>query len=300
MGKLTYDEAVRIAHAQYAEVKRKKLVEFLETAVHFSYSRENLCLLMVQRPDATNLMTETEWRDTGTRIKAGEVPISLTISQGKKVMLFYDISQTDKQAETFPHPDLSLAYDALVQTIDGEPTPIEDGNKRLAYYAEREKRWYVHAKANLVDRFYGIISDILSRQLQSTEAVNTLLTNDMAAYILCRKYGVENMQPRIRPEEMQKMLASLNERTQDESIEKALKLVRGKIFLTMDAHYTGREQEWKMELRQQREQEMQIEQEKKAEEEKRIRILAEEMAQKLVREKTSKGIFQKWKKGGTG
>ena len=55
-----------------------------------------------------------------------------------------------------------------------------------------------------------------------------------------------------------------------------------------------------MELRQQREQEMQIEQEKKAEEEKRIRILAEEMAQKLVREKTSKGIFQKLKKGGTG
>ena len=48
---------------EFAIVVQTDLCAFLNAAQNFpNMSKENICLLILQFPDATDLLTETEWR----------------------------------------------------------------------------------------------------------------------------------------------------------------------------------------------------------------------------------------------
>ena len=96
MAILSPDEARRMARMEFAIVVQTDLCAFLNAAQNFpNMSKENICLLILQFPDATDLLTETEWRQCGSTLLPNAQAITL-ITDEKNVVYVYDISQTNK------------------------------------------------------------------------------------------------------------------------------------------------------------------------------------------------------------
>lgn len=154
---LSYEEAVRMAQLEAAIVMQHDLSAFLDVAWRFpKLSMENICLILLQNPNAVEINTESEWRQCCYQLKSDAGAITLMVEKHNVVYL-YDISQTDgKRTEPVPNP--GQAYDALIKTLGKEPITLEQTKNRIAYYDASEHTWCVSAKANTDARFYSIIT----------------------------------------------------------------------------------------------------------------------------------------------
>lgn len=304
MAILSYEEARTIAEIQYMVAKQKNLISFLNIAARFpEYTKENICLILVQNPETTDFYTECEWKQSGTKLKAGAQAITVAL-KNKTVMYVYDVSQTDLQKSNIP-PEPDKAYSALLRVIGGEPIELENIKNRIAFYDENEKQWFVSIKANRNARFYSIILILLSNLLMDATGIDSMLTTDMAAYMICKKYGIDTRFMNLQT--MQERMAKIQDvAVQDNSIRAAMRCLTEDIFKDLDAYYSGQIKQRELERKQEAEEAFRREEERKKAEEKQIQeiaekravILAEQMVQQIQQERRS--IWGKWKRGGTG
>ena len=195
MAILSPDEARRMARMEFAIVVQTDLCAFLNAAQNFpNMSKENICLLILQFPDATDLLTETEWRQCGSTLLPNAQAITL-ITDEKNVVYVYDISQTNKHTAEEPVPDAEKAYHALVDVLKTDVIELENTQERMAYY--HEKKWYVNLRTNYEDRFYYIICHLIAQVLESEKDIDSITACDMAAYMICRKIGRASCRERV-------------------------------------------------------------------------------------------------------
>lgn len=299
MAILSYEEAARMAQLEMAIVMQYDLTAFLDMAWRFpKLSIENICLVMLQNPDATEFQTESQWRQSCYQLKSDAQAMTLML-EDKNIIYTYDISQTDG-IRTRPEPDPKQAYDALVKTLGKEPIALENTKNRIAYYDQTEHTWCVSAKANTDARFYSIITYLIAQELEQKKHIDSMIASDMAAYMLCKKYGVSTQY--INLTSLQASLFRLTDDTlRRDTIYCAMDCLMQEVFKDLHAYYSDRMMERKLE----KDREADVlakEQAKKQEaEEARIQALAEQRVQQILSEKPQNGkksfSLRFWKRG---
>lgn len=94
MAILSPDEARRMARMEFAIVVQTDLCAFLNAAQNFpNMSKENICLLILQFPDATDLLTETEWRQCGSTLLPNAQVITLITDEKMWFMSMTSVRQ---------------------------------------------------------------------------------------------------------------------------------------------------------------------------------------------------------------
>lgn len=305
MAILSYGEAARMAQLELSAVIQYDLISFLNMAWRFpKLSLENICLLLLQNPDAIEFQTESEWRQSCYALKPDAQAITLML-EDKTVIYVYDICQTDGIRTAIP-PDPKQAYDALVKTLGKEPIILENTKNRIAYYDQGEHAWCVSAKANTDARFYSIITFLSAKELEQEKHIDSMIANDLAAYMLCKKYGISTQY--INVTNLQAALYRLTDDTiRRNTIYRSLDCLMRDVFKDLQAYYSDRITERKLEKDKAADEKAKAEALQKAAEEARIQELAEKMAQQKLSEMAiaskRKGLLyrleQKLKRGET-
>lgn len=302
MAILSYEEAARMAQLEAAFVKQYDLMSFLDVAWRFpNLSVENICLILLQNPNAVEFNTESEWRQCCYQLKSDAQAITLIV-ENHNVVYVYDISQTDG-TRTAPTPDPKQAYDALVKTLGKEPITLENTKNRIAYYDQMEHTWCVSAKANSDARFYSIITYLIAQVLEQKKNIDSMIANDMTVYMLCKKYGISTQYVN-----MSNLQAALYRLTDDalrqNTIYAAMDCLSEDIFKDLQAYYSDRMMERKLEKDREADILAKAQQQKQEEEEARIQALAEQRAQRMIAEmqlaSEKKSFRGFWKRGDNG
>ena len=105
----------------------------------------------------------------------------------------------------------------------------------MAYY--HEKKWYVNLRTNYEDRFYYIICHLIAQVLESEKDIDSITACDMAAYMICRKYGVSIS--KINTNVLQRAISRLSAGGQEKTIYAAMNCLNAPVFRDLKAIYTG-------------------------------------------------------------
>ena len=278
MAILSPDEARRMARMEFAIVVQTDLCAFLNAAQNFpNMSKENICLLILQFPNATDLLTETEWRQCGSTLLPNAQAITL-ITDEKNVVYVYDISQTNKHTAEEPVPDAEKAYHALVDVLKTDVIELENTQERMAYY--HEKKWYVNLRTNYEDRFYYIICHLIAQVLESEKDIDSITACDMAAYMICRKYGVSTS--RINTKVLQRAISRLSAGGQEKTIYAAMNCLNAPVFRDLKAIYTGQTKDRELQRKKEEEEQAKKDAAQKEKDEARIQLLANQQAYQMA------------------
>lgn len=299
---LSYEEAARMAQLEAAIVMQHDLSAFLDVAWRFpKLSMENICLILLQNPNAVEINTESEWRQCCYQLKSDAGAITLMVEKHNVVYL-YDISQTDgKRTEPVPNP--GQAYDALIKTLGKEPITLEQTKNRIAYYDASGHIWCVSAKANTDARFYSIITYLITQALEGKSQIESMSAGDMAAYMLCQKYGISTQY--IHMTNLQATLYRMTDDTlRRNTIYAAMDCLEAEVFKDLWAYYSDRMMERKLEKDREADILAKAQEAKKKEEEARIQALVEQRVQQITAEMQrppeKKGLLGFWKRGENG
>ena len=241
------------------------------------YVQGNICLLILQFPDATDLLTETEWRQCGSTLLPNAQVITL-ITDEKNVVYVYDISQTNKHTAEEPVPDAEKAYHALVDVLKTDVIELENTQERMAYY--HEKKWYVNLRTNYEDRFYYIICHLIAQVLESEKDIDSITACDMAAYMICRKYGVSTS--RINTKVLQRAISRLSAGGQEKTIYAAMNCLNAPVFRDLKAIYTGQTKDRELQRKKEEEDQAKKDAAQKEKDEARIQLLANQQAYQMA------------------
>lgn len=306
MAILSYEEASRMAQLELSMVMQYDLIPFLDVAWRFpKLSLENICLLLLQNPNTIEFQTESEWRQSCYSLKSDAQAITLML-EDQTVIYVYDISQTDGTRTETP-PDPKQAYNALMKTLGKEPLVLENTKNRIAYYDQSEHNWCVSAKANTDARFYSIVTFLAAQELEQEKNIDSMIANDLVAYMLCKKYGVSTQY--INMSNLQTAIYHLTDDTiRRNTIYRGMDCLLKDVFKDLQAYYSDRMMERKLEKDKEADEKAKAEAMQKAAEEARIQELAEKLAQQrfdeMLAASENKGLLrkleQKLKRGETG
>ena len=191
--------------------KKEQFQVFLDVWSRFGtrYSVNNMLLIYLQRPDAMELNSYSEWRMSGTPVKKNE-PETLIITatpredgkgfyyDAKKV---FDVKQI-RNSFTEEHKQAPV-YDArtlMRALIDVSPVKIVNNDTNLdadeiAAYDEMEKT--IHVRMGVKDPqelFRGLVHEIVLAHLfsqQETDDSDIYFLAASGAYLLCYAFGIE-------------------------------------------------------------------------------------------------------------
>jgi len=162
------------------------------------YSVNNALLIAAQMPQATQLRDFNAWQEQGASIQKGAKGIQI-LEPGKKyergdgnegtsmnVKFVFDVSQTDAAAQPAPTRDIDKLLRALV---DKAPVPCikaQEGQLPEGIVAQYDgKAILVRQGSDPEDMFRAIATEMAGAKLGDAFQARC------AAYILCRRYGVE-------------------------------------------------------------------------------------------------------------
>ena len=200
------------------------------------------------------------------------------ITDEKNVVYVYDISQTNKHTAEEPVPDAEKAYHALVDVLKTDVIELENTQERMAYY--HEKKWYVNLRTNYEDRFYYIICHLIAQVLESEKDIDSITACDMAAYMICRKYGVSTS--KINTSVLQRAISRLSAGGQEKTIYAAMNCLNAPVFRDLKAIYTGQTKDRELQRKKEEEEQAKKDAAQKEKEEARIQLLANQQAYQMA------------------
>jgi hypothetical protein len=204
--------------AMEVAVSSDRFKQYLDVQAHFDrYSAVNTLLILAQKPEAMRLGDFDYWKNQGGFIKQGQSGISI-LEPGKEyeredgsIGVFYntkkvfDISQVDtRKIKVTPAPKfterqllqaLILKSTAKITGVDELPEYLPD-DKRGENGSARDPQTgeiFIRKGMEFSDTFSAIMLELAYAEVLNgaKEAAKLRFTAYSAAYILCKKYGVD-------------------------------------------------------------------------------------------------------------
>ena len=190
----------------------KNFMQYLDTQARLDrYSVANAVLIMQQLPEATQLKDYKDWSETGVTVKRGSKSIMIlepkeyTRENGSKGITYnvkrvFDISQTSTRRRNTPavNHDPAKVVSAMLETsqIDYEISdkiPIENA---AAYYEPESNMLLIRENVGDSTRLFQVVAQELSIAEIAYNSDNfdrneALYPAKCAAYMLCKKYGID-------------------------------------------------------------------------------------------------------------
>lgn len=186
-----------------------KFQQFLDTQSVFDrYSAVNTLLIMAQNPEATRLGDFNHWKSQGGFIRPGQTAISIlepheytkedgSPGTGYNIKKVFDISQVDarKIKKTTPptYTDRQL-LSALISKAPMKISGIDKLSGNLGAYTDPQTgEIFVRKGMEFADTFKSIAQEMGYYEADRDAdkiPVNPSFVGYCAAYILCRKYGL--------------------------------------------------------------------------------------------------------------
>ena len=187
-------------------------MQYLDTQARLDrYSVANTVLIMQQLPEATQLKDYKDWSETGVTVKRGSKSLMIlepkeysrengSVGISYNVKRVFDISQTNARRRNAPtvNNDPAKIVAAMLETsqIDYEISdkiPIENA---AAYYEPESNMLLVRENVGDATKLFQAVAQELSLaeiayNSDSYSRSEALYPAKCAAYMLCRKYGVD-------------------------------------------------------------------------------------------------------------
>ena len=187
-----------------------KLQKYLDVQSRFDrYSAINSLLILAQKPEAQRLGSYEHWKAQGAFVKNGEVGISIMEPQeytkedgspgvGYNVKKVFDISQVDtRKMKTEPPPPTYSDRQILAALVSKPPVKITSvdylGGNLGAVTDPESGEIRVRRGMPFTDIFRSVAQELAAAQLRDAPGAetDTNFSAYCAAYVLCKKYGVD-------------------------------------------------------------------------------------------------------------
>jgi len=173
------------------------------------YSAVNALLIMAQMPEATRLGDFDHWKGQGGYIKSGQTAIDIlepheytkedgTPGIGYNVKKVFDLSQVDtRKMKPAPMPPTRTERQLLQALISKAPmkiSGIENLSGDLGAYTDRDTgEIFVRKGMEFADTFRSVAQELCYAEVErgGGNTADPMFTAYSAAYILCKKYGVD-------------------------------------------------------------------------------------------------------------
>ena len=184
-----------------------RFIQYLDVQSTFSrYSAVNTLLILAQKPQACRLGDFEYWKDRGGFVKPGQTGISIlepheytkddgSMGTGYNVKKVFDISQIDaRKVKTAPQPSYTERQ-LLAALISKAPMKIScvdelpDGSG--ARTDPQTGDMFILKGMEFHDTFRSVAYELACAEIKDDGDFDPQFTAYCAAYILCKKYGVD-------------------------------------------------------------------------------------------------------------
>ena len=185
--------------------------QYLDVQSKFDrYSAVNTLLLMAQMPEATRIADFDTWKNKGGYVKTGETAISIlepheytkedgAPGTGYNIKKVFDISQVDtrriKPSPAQPTYTDRQLLQALISKAPMKISGVENLSGNLGAYTDPDTgEVFVRKGMEFADSFRSVAQELCYAEVQrdGNNTADPSFTAYSAAYILCKKYGVES------------------------------------------------------------------------------------------------------------
>jgi len=183
--------------------------QYLDVQSRFDrYSAVNALLILAQKPEATRLGDFDNWKEKGGFVKPGQTGIAIlepheytkedgTPGIGYNIKKVFDISQVDdRKVKTAPTPsyDNRMLLKALIHKAPMKISGVESLSGDLGAYTDLQTgEIFVRKGMEFADTFRSVAQELSYAEVERNEnnTADPEFTAYCAAYILCKKYGVD-------------------------------------------------------------------------------------------------------------
>lgn len=190
----------------------ENFMQYLDTQARLDrYSVANAVLIMQQLPEATQLKDYKDWSEAGVTVKRGSRSLMIlepkeytrengTVGISYNVKRVFDISQTNSRRRNTPtvNRDPAQIVAAMLETsqIDYEISDKIPFENAAAYYEPESNMLLVRENVGDATKLFQAVAQELSLaeiayNSDSYSRSEALYPAKCAAYMLCKKYGVD-------------------------------------------------------------------------------------------------------------